>query len=179
MAGGRRFHAGTILWAAGVRASPVAKSLGLELDRAGRVPVEPDLSVPGHPNVFVIGDLAAMKGDDGKPLPGVAQVAIQQGTHAAKNIVRTLNGDERTPFSYRDKGNMATLGRNKAIADIRGIKLSGFVAWMAWLAIHIYFLIGFRNRLAVILQWAWSYLRFGRGARLITSTGYDQTREIV
>jgi NADH dehydrogenase len=158
----------TILWAAGVQASPLAKSLGVPLDRAGRVLVEPDLSIPGHPEVFVIGDLAAVKNDDGSLVPGVAPAAIQEGTHTAKNIARIVNGQPTLPFRYWDKGSLATIGRAAGVADFGRLRLSGFMAWAAWLAVHIFFLIGFRNRVLVILQWAWAYLTYQRGARLIT-----------
>ncbi|MEA2342898.1 MAG: hypothetical protein QOF63_1067 [Thermoanaerobaculia bacterium] len=158
----------TILWAAGVQASPLAKSLGVPLDRAGRVLVEPDLSIPGHPEVFVIGDLAAVKNDDGSLVPGVAPAAIQEGTHTAKNIARIVNGQPTIPFRYWDKGSLATIGRAAGVADFGRLRLSGFMAWAAWLAVHIFFLIGFRNRVLVILQWAWAYLTYQRGARLIT-----------
>jgi NADH dehydrogenase len=177
--GQERIRAGTVLWAAGVRASSLGKTLGVELDRAGRVPVEPDLTVPGHPEIFVIGDLASLSGSDGKPLPGVAQVAIQEGKWAAANIRRALAGQPPQPFHYRDYGNMATIGRNRAIADIRGYKLWGFPAWVAWLFIHIMYLIGFRNRLVVFVQWMWAYFTFQRGARLITVTGYERHREVL
>ncbi|CAN5571510.1 NAD(P)/FAD-dependent oxidoreductase [soil metagenome] len=179
VAGGKRIPAATVLWAAGVLASPLARTLDVPLDKAGRIIVNPDLTVPSHPNVFIAGDLAALNGADGRQLPGVAQVAIQQGTLAAENIERSMGGDALVAFAYNDKGNMATIGRNKAIADIRGRHFSGFIAWVAWLVIHIFFLIGFRNRLGVILNWVWSYVTFNRGARLITVTGYDQSREIV
>lgn len=165
---GKMIPAATVLWAAGVQATTLGRELGTPTDRAGRVQVNEDLTVPGLPSIFVAGDLASLAGANGKPLPGVAQVAIQQGRHAAANIVRAINGEILEPFHYRDKGNLATIGRNRAVADIRGRQLSGFVAWTAWLWIHIYFLIGFRNRLTVMLQWAWSYLTFNRGARLIT-----------
>jgi NADH dehydrogenase len=158
----------TILWAAGVQASPLAKTLGVPLDRAGRVLVEPDLSIPGHREVFVIGDLAAVTNDDGSLIPGVAPAAIQEGIHTAKNIARMLDGQPTLPFRYRDKGSLATIGRAAGVADFGRLKLSGFIAWAAWLAIHIFFLIGFRNRVLVILQWAWAYLTYQRGARLIT-----------
>ena len=179
VAGGRRFHAATVLWAAGVAASPIGKSLGTELDRAGRIVVQPDLSVKDYPNIFVVGDLAAPNGPDGKSYPGVAQVAMQMGRRAGMNIRLRLAGQPGEAFHYQDKGNLATIGRNRAIADIKGFRLSGFGAWLVWLWIHIFFLIGFQNRMRVALQWAWSYLRFDRGARLITSTGYDRTKEIV
>ncbi len=157
--GETRIAARTVLWAAGVQASPLARTLGVPLDRAGRVIVEPDLTIPGHPEVFVVGDLAFVEG-----VPGVAPAAIQEGTYAAGIIA----GNPRTPFQYRDKGSLATIGRAAAVADLGFIKLSGFLAWLAWLTIHIFFLIGFRNRLLVITQWAWAYLTFQRGARLIT-----------
>jgi len=153
----------TVLWAAGVQASPLARTLGAPLDRAGRVLVEPDLSVPGHPEVFVIGDLAAVPN-----VPGVAPAAIQEGTHTAKNIERIIAGQPSLPFRYHDKGSLATIGRAAGVADFGRIKLSGFLAWAAWLSVHIFFLIGFRNRILVILQWAWAYVTFQRGARLIT-----------
>jgi len=167
----------TILWAAGVQASPLAKTLGVPLDRAGRVLVEPDLSIPGHREVFVIGDLAAVKNDDGSLVPGVAPAAIQEGTHTAKNIARLLNGEPALPFRYHDKGSLATIGRAAGVADFGRLKLSGFIAWAAWLAIHIFFLIGFRNRVLVILQWAWAYLTYQRGARLITGKVEPLMRE--
>jgi len=160
--------ANTIVWAAGVQASPLSRSLGAELDRAGRVLVKPDLSVPGHPEIFVIGDMASLKDVRGRPLPGVAQVAMQQGAWAAGNVLRAVQGKPGRPFRYRDLGNMATIGRNSAVADIRGLRLTGFVAWLAWALVHILNLIGFRNRVLVGLQWLWSYLTFQRGARLIT-----------
>ena len=160
--------ANTIVWAAGVQASPLARSLGVELDRAGRVLVNPDLSAPGHPEIFVIGDMASLEDPRGRPFPGVAQVAMQQGTWAAANIVRAIEGKPARAFRYRDLGNMATIGRNSAVADIRGLRLTGFVAWLAWAVVHILNLIGFRNRVLVALQWLWDYLTFQRGARLIT-----------
>ncbi|HXH94329.1 MAG TPA: NAD(P)/FAD-dependent oxidoreductase [Thermoanaerobaculia bacterium] len=160
----------TVLWAAGVQASPLARSLGAPLDRAGRVLVAPDLSVPEHPEVFVIGDLAAVTQSNGKPVPGVAPAAIQEGEHTAKNIVRMLNAQPTLPFHYFDKGSLATIGRAAGVADFGRIHLSGFIAWAAWLGVHIFFLIGFRNRLLVILQWAWAYVTFQRGARLITGS---------
>jgi NADH dehydrogenase len=166
-AAGRRIEAGTVLWAAGIAASPVARSLGVPLDRAGRVQVQDDLSVPGHPDIFVIGDLAIFA-QDGQPLPGVAQVAIQMGRHAARSICRTVAGRPRAAFRYRNYGNMATIGRAAAIADFGWLRLSGWVAWVAWLFLHIMKLVGFRNRLGVLLQWAWAYFTFQRSVRLIT-----------
>lgn len=157
-----------VVWAAGVAASPLGRGLGVPTDRMGRVEVLPDLSIPGHPEVFVIGDLASFPHQTGTPLPGVAQVAMQGGRAAARNIRRTLGREPRERFHYRDKGSMATIGRAKAIAEIGRVKLTGFVAWLAWLFIHVLFLIGFRNRVAVFMEWAWSYLTWQRGARLIT-----------
>ena len=158
----------TVLWAAGVQASPLAKSLGVPLDRAGRILVSEDLSIPGHDNVFVIGDLAAMKQRDGSPVPGVAPAAIQEGIFIGKMLGRLAHGGSRQMFRYRDKGSVATIGRAAAVADFGKFTLSGFPAWFAWLGIHIFFLIGFRNRLLVMLQWAWAYVTYKRGARLIT-----------
>lgn len=157
----------TILWAAGVEASHLARGLGVPLDRAGRVIVQEDLSVPGHPHVFVVGDLASSTHQTGQPLPGVAQVAKQGGTHAAANILRLTRGESTEPFRYRDLGNMATIGRAAAVADLGWLRLSGFPAWIFWLLLHVTFLIGFRNRLSVMLQWAASYLTYQRSARLI------------
>ncbi len=169
-AGGERIPSRTVLWGAGVSASPLGKSLGVKLDRTGRVVVLPDLTVPGHPEIAVVGDAAAERRADGSLVPGVAPAAIQAGRHAARNIVRALAGEPRLPFHYRDKGLLATIGRAAAVADIRGLYFTGLPAWLLWLFVHIFFLIGFRNRVAVILQWAWSYLTFKRGARLITDT---------
>jgi NADH dehydrogenase len=165
--GDKRIEARTVLWAAGVAASPLARSLGVPLDRAGRVLVEPDLTIPGHSDVYVVGDIAAFL-QDGAPVPGVAPAAIQEARHTAMNIERTLAGRPRLPFRYKDKGSLATIGRGSAIAQIGNLKLSGFFAWLAWLGIHILFLIGFRNRFLVMFEWAVSFFTFGRGARLIT-----------
>jgi NADH:quinone reductase (non-electrogenic) len=167
MVGGERIPAQTVLWAAGVAASPLARSLGAPLDRAGRVLVEPTLAVPGHPQIFVIGDLASLQ-QDGRPLPGVAQVAIQGGKHAAKNILRAICGEPLLPFRYRDYGNVAVIGRGSAVVDVGGAKASGFFAWVFWLFLHIFWLIGFRNRVTVLIEWAWSYITMQRGVRLIT-----------
>lgn len=164
---GQQVPAKTVIWAAGVKASPAGRWLGAETDRAGRVIVERDLALPGHPNIFVIGDTASVT-EQGKPLPGVAPVAMQQGVFVAETIRRRLAGNTvKKPFHYRDKGNLATVGRSFAIADLGIIKLSGFVAWVTWLIVHIFYLIGFRNRMLVILQWAWAYFTHQRGARLI------------
>ena len=157
-----------MLWAAGVQASPLARSLGVTLDRSSRVIVEKNLSIPGHAEVFVIGDLAATTQADGTPVPGDAPAAMQQGRHAAMNIERAIAGQPLRSFVYRDKGSLATIGRAAGVADFGRIHLSGLVAWAAWLLIHIFFLIGFRNRFLVITQWAWAYLTYQRGARLIT-----------
>ena len=165
--GAERIEAKTVLWAAGVAASPLARSLGVQLDRAGRVPVAPDLTLPGYPEVAVIGDLAHVT-QDGKLVPGVAPAAIQEARHAAANIARSLRGLPRLPFRYRDKGSLATIGRAAGIAQVGRLRLWGLPAWLAWLLIHILFLIGFRNRLAVLFSWAWSYVTYDRGARLIT-----------
>ena len=166
--GGETIEAGTILWAAGVSASPLGRSLGAPLDRAGRVLVNDDLSVPGHPDIFVVGDLAALKGADGKWLPGVAQVAIQQARHAAANLRCRLADQPTRPFAYRNLGNLATIGRNSAIADLPHWRSKGFIAWLFWLFVHIMNLVGFRNRLSVLTNWAFSYLTFQRSVRLIT-----------
>jgi NADH dehydrogenase len=165
--GEERVSAATILWAAGVQPSPLARSLGVPLDRAGRVIVEHDLTIPGHPEVFVVGDLAACNDPDGRPLPGLAPVALQQGRHAARNILRALSGQPLAPFRYRDRGIMATIGRAAAVADIRGLRLSGLPAWLVWCFIHILWLIGFRNRFAVMFEWGWAYFTRQRSSRLI------------
>jgi NADH:ubiquinone reductase (H+-translocating) len=167
-AGDEVVYAGTVLWAAGVRASPLSRTLGVPLDREGRVVVEPDLSVPGHPEVFVLGDQACFRQADGTLVPGVAPAAIQQGRHAAINVLHDLRNEEREPFEYFDKGIMATIGRASAVAQLGRLHLWGFIAWLAWSFIHILYLIGFRNRVLVFIQWVWSYVRYRRGARLIT-----------
>lgn len=170
--GGTMLRAGNIVWAAGVTASPVAKGLGVELDRAGRIKVRPDLSMPGHPRVFAIGDIATLTDRNGVVVPGVAQGGIQGGQHAARLIARELRGAspdpaQRPAFAYHDKGNMATIGRSRAIAEIGKLHLSGYPAWLAWLALHLFFLLGLRNRLSVLLQWTYSYFSYKRGARII------------
>ncbi len=166
--GGEQIRARTVLWAAGVAAAPLARTLGTPLDRSGRVLVEPDLSIPGHPEAFAIGDVCAFLHQTGAPLPGVAPVAIQQGRAVADNVLRRVGGQPTRPFRYRDKGSMATIGRAAAVAVVGRFKLSGLVAWLAWLLVHIMFLIGFRNRLLVLFEWAWAYVTWHRGARLIT-----------
>ena len=167
MLGDERIAARTVLWAAGVAASPLMRSLGVPIDRAGRVLVEPDLTVPGHPEVYVIGDAAAHM-QDGVLVPGVARAAMDGGRHAVTNILRSLRGEPRLPFVWKNPGMLATIGRNSAIADFGKLKLSGFVAWLGWLFIHLMYLVGFRNRVLVFIEWAWAYLTFQRGARLIT-----------
>lgn len=166
--GDERIEAHTVLWAAGVASAPLSRDLGPTLDRAGRVIVEADLSVPGHPGVFVAGDLASFSHQTGSPLPGVAQVAKQGGRHAAANIARLIAGGRTQPFRYIDPGNMATIGRHAAIADFGFLRVSGYLGWLLWLFVHITFLIGFRNRLSVMLQWAAAYVTFQRSVRLIT-----------
>jgi NADH dehydrogenase len=170
VAGGERIHAHTILWAAGNAASPLGRDLHAKLDRAGRVEVEPDLSVSGHREVFVIGDLAATT-TNGKSVPGVAPAAMQMGAHAAKNIRRDLEQRERVPFRYRNKGDLATIGRHRAIADFGRLRVTGSLAWWFWLFLHIMYLAGFRNRVSVLVEWAYSYFTYERGARLITGRG--------
>lgn len=169
--GNERLDAATVLWAAGVRAADIGRTLNVPVDRAGRVNVGPDLTIPGYPTVFVAGDLALALGADDKPLPGVALVAMQEGIYFANTVRRevSLNGPraEREPFRYVDFGAMATIGRSRAIAEFGALRLSGWFAWWFWLLVHIYRLSGFRNRLSVLIQWAWSYLTFTRGARLI------------
>src|SRR5437867_6416528 len=163
---GDRLRARTVMWAAGVQGSPLAGTLGAPLDRAGRVKVQPELTVPGRPEIFVIGDLAAIE-QDGRPVPGVAPAAMQMGRHAGQNLVRALQGEPPRPFRYRDKGSLATVGRSRAVAVFGAVKLAGFAAWAAWLGVHIFFLIGFRNRFVVLFTWAWAYLTHQRSARLI------------
>jgi NADH dehydrogenase len=167
--GKERLSSATVLWAAGVKASPLGQLAGLECDRSGRIIVNEDLSVKGHANVFVAGDQASFSHQNGKPLPGVAQVAIQAGRFLANTIRGDVAGKPRGKFRYKDKGQMATIGRSSAIVEIGNFKMTGFLAWLTWLAVHIYFLTGFKNRLIVVTQWAWSYMTFRRGARLIVN----------
>ena len=164
------------IWAAGNNASFVGRSLGVPVDRVGRVMVNNDLTIPNHPEVQAIGDLANFSHQTGHPLPGVSPVAMQQGRHAARNILRMINGLKPQRFWYFDKGSMATIGRNKAVADLKLVHLSGLPAWLAWLFIHIIFLVGFRSRLAVLFQWAWAYFSFNKGARLITRNFQSEQR---
>jgi NADH dehydrogenase len=164
---GERIPARTVIWAAGVKASPAGTWLGADVDRAGRVPVGPDLTLTGHPEIFVLGDTASAKEGD-KSLPGVASVAMQQGRYVAREIVRRVHGQpDGKPFHYVDKGSLATIGRTYAIADIWHVELSGYPAWLVWMAVHIFYLIGFQNRVLVMMQWAWVYLTHQRRARLI------------
>jgi NADH:ubiquinone reductase (H+-translocating) len=157
----------TVVWAAGNAAAPIGKSLGANVDRAGRVIVNENLSIPGHPEIFAIGDMTCFKHQTGQPLPGVSPVAMQMGRRASKNILLHIQGEKAEPFRYFDKGSMATIGRNKAIADLKFARVGGLLAWLSWLFVHLIFLVGLRNRLLVLFQWTWSYLTFGRGARLI------------
>jgi NADH dehydrogenase len=172
--GRERIETATTLWAAGVEASPLGKALGLATDRVGRIRVGPDLALPEHPEVFVLGDQAHALGPSGVPLPGLAPVAMQQGRFAARTIRDDLRGRARGAFAYRDRGQMATIGRSRAICDTGRLRFGGFAAWLFWLLIHIYFLVGFKNRLFVVIQWAWAYLSYGRGARLIVSPDWRQ-----
>jgi len=173
--GDRSLPATVVLWAAGVSASPLGKLLGAPTDRAGRVQVQPDLTVAGHPEVFVVGDLAAIAQENGQPVPGVAPAAIQMGQYAVATILGDLRGETRKAFRYHDKGSLATIGRSSAVADVQGFKMSGFTAWLTWLFVHVLFLIGFRSRAQVLWEWFWAYVTFSRGARLITG----QSRSIV
>ena len=160
----------TVIWAAGNVASPVLSCLGTPLDKVGRAIVEPDCTIPGHPEVFVLGDAALYNHEEGGPLPGICPVAIQMGEYTARTIIGDLAGRPRRAFHYWDKGQLAVIGRGRAVADIWKLHFSGFIAWLVWTFVHIFFLIGFRNRVLVMIQWAWSYLTFGRGARLITTS---------
>jgi NADH dehydrogenase len=166
--GKEKIPAAVILWGAGVSASFLGKMLGASTDKAGRVIVQPDLSIPGHPEVFVAGDLASATQKNGRPVPGVAPAAIQMGKFAARQVKRSLAGKPCEEFHYLDKGSLATIGRSKAVADLGKLHFSGFFAWLAWLFIHLFFLIGFRNRIMVMLDWAWSYITYKHSARLIT-----------
>ena len=180
VASGETIRSDNIIWGAGVGAAPLAKKLGVEVDRAGRIKVLPDCSVPGHPEVFALGDVAALTDANGVVVPGVAQGAMQMGEHAAKLIERELRGEKFAPvgrkaFAYHDKGTMATIGRSAAVAVIQNRKLSGFPAWIAWLGVHLIFLVGFRNRFSVLMQWIYSYLTYKRGARIITGVSGEKS----
>jgi NADH dehydrogenase len=165
--GDERVRAATVIWAAGVRGAQLAGDDGLKVDRQGRLVVNEDLSVEGRPNIYVAGDQAAFTDQEGQPLPGTAPVAMQQGRHAAATILNDLAGRPREAFRFVDRGQMATIGRSRAIVEIGKMRFSGWFAWLTWLLVHIYFLVGFKNRLFVVMNWAWSYLTFRRGARLI------------
>ncbi len=160
----------TVIWAAGNKASPLAAMLGGEVDRQGRAKVNPDLTIPGHPEIQAIGDMMATTYDGDKPVPGVSPAAMQAGRHAAANIKRQLKGEQPAPWKYFDKGSMATIGRYKAVANVAGMKFGGHIAWLAWVFVHLIFLIGFRNRVFVFWQWTWAHVNFAKGARLITGT---------
>ena len=168
--GGQFIPARTVIWAAGNASSPLGKTLGAPTDKAGRVVVNEDLTIPNHPEVQVIGDMACFTHQTGKPLPGVSPTAIQMGKHSARNVLESLAGGKPMPFHYWDKGTMATIGRNKAVADLNFVRFGGFLAWIMWAGVHIFFLVGFRNRFAVIGEWAWNYFSFYKGSRLITGT---------
>jgi NADH dehydrogenase len=175
--GAEKIPASVVLWGAGVSASPLGKMLGVPIDKAGRVIVQPDLTLPGHPEVFVTGDLASATRHNGQPVPGVAPAAIQMGKFAARQIKRAVAGKPREKFEYLDKGSLATIGRSRAVGQLGKIHISGYFAWLAWLFIHLLFLVGFRNRLFVLSEWAWSYLTYNHSARLITEPGEREPRE--
>jgi NADH dehydrogenase len=179
---GETIRADNIIWAAGVSAAPVTQSLGIELDRGGRIPVLPDLTVPGHSHVFAIGDIVSLVDAKGVRVPGVAQGALQMGEHVAATIERELREEKgsrqpaaRRPFVYKDKGSMATIGRSSAVAEISGRKLSGFPAWLAWLVVHLLFLVGFRSKFSVLMHWIYSYFTYKRGARIITGVSGEKS----
>ncbi len=177
---GETIRADNIIWAAGVGAEPIAKKLGLETDRAGRLKVRPDLSLPGHPEAFALGDIVTLQDVNGVLVPGVAQGAMQMGQHVARILAPELRGEkltpaEREPFAYRDKGSMATIGRSAAIAEIRGHQLSGYPAWLAWLVVHLLFLVGMRNKFSVLMQWMYAYFTYRRGARIITGVSGERS----
>lgn len=180
VANGETIRADNILWAAGVSAVPLARTLGVDTDRAGRIKVLPDLSLPGHPEAFAVGDIVTLTDANGVVVPGVAQGALQMGRHAAEVVARELRGEKlspagRAPFAYRDKGSMATIGRSSAVAEIKGRKLSGYPAWLAWLGVHLLFLIGLRNKFSVLLQWMYAYFTYKRGARIITGVSGEKS----
>jgi NADH dehydrogenase len=176
-AAGWRIPTNTVIWAAGNQASPLLRTLGVPLDQQGRVVVEADCSIPGHREVFVLGDAAAFTHQPGVPLlPGVCPVAVQMGRYVAKSIRADLSNRPREPFRYQDKGQLAVIGRGHAVADLGRLKAEGFLAWMLWVFVHIFFLIGFRNRVIVLFQWAWSYLTYQRGARVITGDWKPEAR---
>ena len=171
---GSTIRAGTVVWATGVIAEPVAATIGTPTGRGGRLVVEPDLSLPGHPEIFAVGDIAASPGPDGEPLPQVAQPAIQGGRHVARQILRRLAGEPTTPFTYHDKGQMATIGRRAAVAELaNGWRLGGTIGWLSWLGLHLAYLIGFRNRIVVVVNWAWSYITYDRASRILRESERD------
>jgi NADH:ubiquinone reductase (H+-translocating) len=167
--GDERILTRTVFWAAGNEASPLGKMLGAQVDRAGRVLVQNDLSIPGHPDVFVVGDLASCKRSDGRPVPGVCPAANQEGATAAKNIIRLIRRQHTRPFKYFNKGDLAVIGRSRAVADFGKVRFGGRIAWVLWLFVHIMYLVGFRNRVIVFIEWAYNYFTYRRGVRLITS----------
>jgi len=175
--GKEKIPASVILWGAGVSASPLGRMLGVPVDKAGRVIVQSDLTVPGHPEVFVTGDLASATRHNGQPVPGVAPAAIQMGKFAARQIKRAVGGKPREKFEYLDKGSLATIGRSRAVGQFGKIHISGYFAWLAWLFIHLLFLVGFRNRLFVMSEWAWAYLTYNHSARLITGPDEKEAPE--
>lgn len=175
--GDERIEATTVVWAAGVRATRLAESVGVPLDKGGRIVVGKDCAIDGHTSVFAIGDAASFTGPDGKPLPGLSPVAMQQARFVAKAIRNDLKKKPRGEFRYFDKGTMSTIGRSRAVAEAKGLEMSGMLAWLAWLFVHLWFLVGFRNRVAVMLTWIWSYVTYGRGARLITGRVGDDVRD--
>jgi NADH dehydrogenase len=168
-----RIASKTVIWAAGVQASPISRSLGINLDKAGRIPVNADLSLPGHPDIFAAGDIAQLE-IDGQPVPGLAPAAIQAGRKAAENILASIHSRPREPFRYFDKGQMATIGKWKAVAQVKKFRFGGYLAWLAWIFIHLIYLVGFKNRVAVLANWGWSYLFSKRGSRLITNPDWTQ-----
>lgn len=174
--GSEILRASTVIWGAGVQPSELNATLGSTLDRTGRVKVSPDLSLPAYPHIFLAGDQVFFE-QDGRPLPGQAPVAMQQGRHAAKNILRLVKGESTLPFHYSDKGQMATIGRSRAVVEFKGHRFFGFFAWLTWLVVHIYYLIGFRNRVFVLIQWIWAYITYGRGARLIVNKNWKLNRK--
>ncbi|MBC7530681.1 MAG: NAD(P)/FAD-dependent oxidoreductase [Oligoflexus sp.] len=176
--GDQRIPSANVFWAAGVEADALSKTLGVELDRAGRVVIGLDLTIPSFPDAYVIGDLASLKLQDGKPMPGLAQPAIQTGRFAAKNILRTMKNKPRKEFKYLDKGQMATIGKRKAVVEMGKLKMTGFIAWLAWLVVHLLFLVGFKNKVSVLFEWIWSYLFSKRGARLITQKEWRFGKEL-
>ena len=171
MVGEERIPSRTVLWCAGVAASPLGKSLGLPLDRAGRVPIQPDLTIDGHPEVFVVGDMSTLPDAKGQPLPGQAPVAIQEGRWAAANLSRAIAGEPMQAFTYVDEGSMATIGRNQAVAEFpSGLRFHGRIGWLMWLGLHLVYLIGFRNRVAVLVNWWWNYLTYDHSARTLVES---------